>query len=207
MKSWPRLIRWMRDCRCCHWPWHKTPAGMKWTFKWRICTFGAKTKAARLSSFSVDTVWFPSSAAPSEKPAAVTTSSTSAYANEREGSRPAKSIYPIRTAKCPKFRTERLFSTGDIQFARTAKWVFCLSNCQKRNGKKFGECFAVLCNKKKNKYKVYMKSGAKNLRFVCDRKGQKSRGMFHDFDFFCQNPIEVCKPRTNCPLDCHQRYN
>lgn len=80
-------------------------------------------------------------------------------------------------------------------------------NRQKSNGDRFGECFAVKCNRDRTKYKVFTHTGKKKLTFVCDRSGKKSRDIRYDFDFVCQDPRDVCQPQTSCPFDCHHRWD
>lgn len=57
----------------------------------------------------------------------------------------------------------------------------------------------------KTKYKVYSRSGAQKIQFICDEQGRRPAGADFEFDFFCRDPLQVCKPRTACPLDCHHR--
>lgn len=76
---------------------------------------------------------------------------------------------------------------------------------KKSNGERFSECFKVLCNRSRTRYKVKTHSGREELDFICSEKGQKSSGFKYNFNFFCEDPKKVCKKMTPCENDCYFR--
>ena len=111
------------------------------------------------------------------------------------------------SCKRPRPSRVKSFLYGRSSICHSCRVIFpSRHNLQKKNGKSFGECFAIKCNEQGTRYKVYTHSGRKKIRFVCDKKGKKSEGILYNFDFFCHDPATVCKPKTVCPLDCRHRY-
>lgn len=97
------------------------------------------------------------------------------------------------------------FSYGQSSICQKSKVSTQIFNLQMWNGRQFGECYSIECNRSGTQYTVFTHSGFREMQFVCTRKGERSRGIAYGFDFECQDPVEVCKPKTTCGFDCHFR--
>lgn len=109
----------------------------------------------------------------------------------------------ISSRRCRMLQPQKNESSICLSYKKSRRRGF-FDSSQTESNRQSG-CFKIRCDHDGRKYTVFTRWGNRDMQFVCDKKGQNLRSAAFGIDFFCQDPRQVCSPKTNCPHDCYSR--